>query len=34
LTIIDEDVIMKFKNREGKADDFYDTDDPVDSADS
>ena len=29
LTIIDEDVIMKFKNREGKADDFYDTDDPV-----
>jgi protein RecA len=29
LTIIDEDVIIKFKNREGKADDFYDTDDPV-----
>ena len=28
LTIMDEDVIMKFKNREGKADDFYDTDDP------
>ena len=28
LTIIDEDVIMKFKNREGKADDFYDSDDP------
>ena len=28
LTIIDEDVIMKFKNREGKADDFYDTEDP------
>ncbi len=28
LTIIDEDVIMKFKNRQGKADDFYDTDDP------
>ena len=23
LTIIEEDVIMKFKNREGKADDFY-----------
>ena len=28
LTIMDEDVIMKFKNREGKADDFYDTEDP------
>ena len=28
LTIIEEDVIMKFKNREGKADDFYDTEDP------
>ena len=28
LTIIDEDVIMKFKNREGNAEDFYDTDDP------
>ncbi len=28
LTIMDEDVIMKFKNREGRADDFYDTDDP------
>jgi len=27
LTIIEEDVIMKFKNREGKADDFYDPDD-------
>ena len=27
LTIIEEDVIMKFKNREGKADDFYDADD-------
>ena len=26
LTIIEEDVIMKFKNREGKADDFYDAD--------
>ena len=26
LTIIEEDVIMKFKNREGNADDFYDTD--------
>jgi|TARA_B100000282_G_scaffold52255_1_gene33459 recombination protein RecA len=25
LTIIDEDVIMKFKNREGNAQDFYDT---------
>tara|TARA_Y100000310_G_C20312249_1_gene636754 strand:- start:83 stop:694 length:612 start_codon:yes stop_codon:yes gene_type:complete len=25
LTIIDEDVIMKFKNREGNAEDFYDT---------
>jgi len=23
LTIIDEDVIMKFKNREGNAEDFY-----------
>jgi len=34
LTIIDEDVIMKFKNREGKADDFYDTDDPADKSDS
>ena len=34
LTIIDEDVIMKFKNREGKADDFYDTDDPVDKSSS
>ncbi len=29
LTIMDEDVIMKFKNREGNAQDFYDTDDPV-----
>ena len=29
LTVMDEDVIMKFKNREGKADDFYDTDDPI-----
>ena len=28
LTIMDEDVIMKFKNRDGKADDFYDTEDP------
>jgi hypothetical protein len=28
LTIMDDDVIMKFKNREGKADDFYDTEDP------
>ena len=28
LTIMDNDVIMKFKNREGKADDFYDTEDP------
>ena len=27
LTIMDDDVIMKFKNREGKADDFYDTED-------
>ena len=34
LTIMDEDVIMKFKNREGKADDFYDTDDPVAKPDS
>ena len=34
LTIIDEDVIMKFKNREGKADDFYDTDDPAEKSDS
>jgi recombination protein RecA len=34
LTIIDEDVIMKFKNREGKADDFYDTDDPAGKSDS
>ena len=25
LTIMDEDVIMKFKNREGNAQDFYDT---------
>ena len=25
---MDDDVIMKFKNREGKADDFYDTEDP------
>ena len=29
LTIIEEDVIMKFKNREGKADDFYDADEPL-----
>tara|TARA_B100000214_G_scaffold88339_1_gene60764 strand:+ start:6620 stop:7747 length:1128 start_codon:yes stop_codon:yes gene_type:complete len=28
LTIMDNDVIMKFKNREGKADDFYDTEHP------
>jgi recombination protein RecA len=29
LTIMDDDVIMKFKNREGKAEDFYDLgDDP------
>ena len=28
LTIMDEDVIMKFKNREGNAQDFYDSDDP------
>ena len=28
LTIMDEDVIMKFKNREGNAQDFYDTEDP------
>jgi recombination protein RecA len=27
LTIIEEDVIMKFKNREGKADDFYEAED-------
>ena len=27
LTIMDNDVIMKFKNREGKAEDFYDLDD-------
>ena len=27
LTIIEEDVIMKFKNREGKADDFYEVED-------
>ena len=32
LTIMDEDVIMKFKNREGKATDFYDSDDPVEAA--
>ena len=25
LTIMDDDVIMKFKNREGNAQDFYDT---------
>ena len=32
LTIMDEDVIMKFKNREGNAQDFYDTEDsPEDS---
>ena len=28
LTIMDNDVIMKFKNREGKAEDFYDLDEP------
>ena len=28
LTIMDEDVIMKFKNREGKAADFYDSEEP------
>lgn len=28
LTIMDNDVIMKFKNREGKAEDFYDLGDP------
>lgn len=28
LTIMDEDVIMKFKNREGNAQDFYDPEDP------
>jgi len=28
LTIMDNDVIMKFKNREGKAENFYDSDDP------
>ena len=28
LTIMDEDVIMKFKNREGKAEDFYDNEEP------
>ena len=33
LTIMDEDVIMKFKNREGKADDFYDTEDPPEEVD-
>ena len=32
LTIMDEDVIMKFKNREGNAQDFYDTEEtPEDS---
>ena len=25
---MDNDVIMKFKNREGNAEDFYDSDDP------
>ena len=28
LTIMDNDVIMKFKNREGNAQDFYDAEDP------
>ena len=30
LSVMDEDVIMKFKNREGNASDFYDTEESVD----